>query len=174
MKNIKNIQIVTLSCYFMDPKDAERIRQKQEISFARRLWILQTAYENSLDGKTTETEELNEKYNISDEEIRTECIILKKTRLIDWQDNSDDGTPCGIEITGYAHNKIENAPIMHPELLEKDARELQQKGTDVMLKELEIERLKQETNLKKMEIWLNVTSTVDKASNWFSTIFGGR
>ena len=57
--------------------------------------------------------------------------------------------------------------------LESDVKEMQTIGTNVKLKKLEIEKLKQETNLKKWEVWANVTSTINYAAKWFSLMFGG-
>lgn len=155
----------------MDSGYAERLRKKQEISFARRLWILLIMYENALDGKKTDTPELVEKLHLSEEEVKTECVILNKMRLIEWGVVDDSGTPYDIELTGYAFDKLEKAPTEHYEQFEEDVKTLQTQTTSIAIKKLEIEKLKQETSLKKWEAWVNITATMENASKWFSVIF---
>ncbi len=151
---------------------AEQMRQKQEASFAHRLWILQTAYEKSLDGKTTEVTEIAERYNLTITEVISAFKILQKQMLMNYQFYSTDGIPHGLDITGLAIYQIENVPVLHFKELETDVIELQTKGDDIKFKELEIERLKEETKLKKCEIWVNVPSSIYKASKWFGLLFG--
>ncbi len=68
--------------------------------------------------------------------------------------------------------QIENAPALHYNELETDVKELQSTDNVIKLKELEIKRLKEETKLKKWEVWVNVTSSMQKASKWFGLLFG--
>lgn len=155
----------------MDSGYAERLSKKQEISFARRLWILLIIYEKALDGKNTDANDLMEKLKLSRDEVKTECNILKTSGLIHWDHPEDDGTPYGIELTGTAFAKIENAPMEHYDILEGDVRAIQKQGNNVAIKKLEIERLKQETKLKKWEVWVNITGTIENASKWFGVVF---
>ena len=170
---VKYAKIDVVPNPFVDSKDAGRIREKQEVSFAHRLWILMRIYENDLDGKKTDTPELMEKLQLSEEDVREELSILKRTSLIEWGLVNDSGTPYGIELTGYAIEKLEKAPTDHYEQLEVDVKELQTQTGNMVIKKLEIEKLKQETSLKKWEVMANVTATVKNASKWFGLIFGG-
>ena len=151
---------------------AERMRKKQESSYAHRLWILQIAYEKLLDGEETGIGEISERYNIPTKEVITAFNILEKQMLMTHDFYSTDGTPHGLEITGSAIYQIENAPNLHYNELEIDVKELQATNSVIQIKELEIERLKEETKLKKWEVWVNVTSSIDKASKWFGLLFG--
>ena len=137
----------------MNEDYAEQMRKKQELSYAHRLWILQIAYEKLLDGEETGIGEISERYNIPTKEVIAAFNILEKQMLMTHDFHSTDGTPHGLEITGLAIYQIENAPSLH-------------------YNELEIDRLKQETKLKKWEVWVNVTSNIEKASKWFGLLFG--
>lgn len=151
---------------------AEQMRKKQEASYAHRLWVLQTAYEKSLDGEETNVGEIAEQYNITIEQVVSAFKILEKQMLMTHHVYSIDGIPHGLEITGLAIYQIENAPVLHYNELETDVKELQSTNA-INLKELEIKRLKEETKLKKWEVWINVTSSMEKASKWFGLLFGG-
>jgi len=151
---------------------AERMRKKQEASYAHRLWILQTSYEKSLDGEQTNVGEIAERYDITIEQVVSAFKILEKQMLMTHEVYSTDGIPHGLEITGPAIYQIENAPALHYNELETDVKELQSTDNAIKLKELEIKRLKEETKLKKWEVWVNVTSSMQKASKWFGLLFG--
>lgn len=148
----------------------KQIREKQEKSFAHRLWILQKAYENSLEGKETEVHEITEKYDVPVDEIISAYKLLEKQMLMTCYAFDTSGTPHGMDITGLALYQIENAPILYFNELEKDVKEITLLNDDI---KLEIERLREETKLKKYEIWVNVTSSISKASKWFGILFGG-
>ena len=156
----------------MNEDYAEQMRKKQELSYAHRLWILQIAYEKLLDGEETGIGEISERYNIPTKEVIAAFNILEKQMLMTHDFHSTDGTPHGLEITGLAIYQIENAPSLHYNELEIDVKELQTTSSMIKIKELEIDRLKQETKLKKWEVWVNVTSTIEKASKWFGLLFG--
>lgn len=148
------------------------MRKKQESSYAHRLWILQIAYEKLLDGEETGIGEISERYNMPTKEVIAAFNILEKQMLMTHDYYSTDGTPHGLKITGSAIYQIENAPSLHYNELEIDVKELQTTNSMIKIKELEIERLKEETKLKKWEVWVNVTSSIDKASKWFGLLFG--
>lgn len=156
----------------MNDDYAEQMRKKQETSYAHRLWILQIAYEKLLDGEETSIGEISERYNILTEKVIAAFKILEKQMLMTHDIYSTDGTPHGLEITGLAVYQIENAPSLHYNELEIDVKELQTTSDIIKIKELEIEQLKEETKLKKWEVWVNVTSSIDKASKWFGLLFG--
>jgi len=148
------------------------LRKKLEASFAHRLWILQTTHENQLVGEQTEVGEIAERYGITTKEVISAFKILEKQMLMTHEIYSTDGIPHGLEITGLAFNQIENAPVLHYNELEMDVKEIQSAGNEIKFKELEIERLKEETTLKKWEVWVNVTSSIPKAAKWFGMLFG--
>ena len=91
----------------------KQLRRKQMKSFAIRLWILQDLYEHTLDGKQGEVEEISSRHGIDEEEVKIACNILKETNYIKYEGHIDDGTPYGLELTGYTIERIENAPINH-------------------------------------------------------------
>ena len=157
---------------FGDSNWSKEIRRKQETSFAHRLWILQFLYQKTLEGEDSSGGELSEKLNLEINDVVTECDILKRLFLITVEFYSTDGQPVMIKLTGTAISQIESAPIIHYDILEEQVKEIQIKGEDQELKKLDLKILKQETNLKKWEVWLNVTASIKNASIWFSTIFG--
>jgi len=133
---------------------------------------MQLAYEKSLDNAPTHITEISQRYNTTTEETVAAFRILEKQHLMRCSGYVSGGIPIGLEITGLAITLIENAPTRYIDELKADLKEIQNSDTDTRLKELEVERLKEETKLRKYEIWLNVTESLSRAARWFGIIHG--